>query len=142
MINIKNTFHLTIMLIIISAIFYSFPIVWVKQSSHKTIIITSVSALVVIFLYGMIKSRNELFDIETDVLFKMLITGACYGIGLILYIESIKYNHIDILNLHTIIIFILSFIISFIFLNVKMNKSKILGILIIIIGIYIITKYK
>jgi drug/metabolite transporter (DMT)-like permease len=116
--------------------------VWIKESSNKTIIITSISALLVIFLYGMIKSRNELFDIDTDVLLKMLISGACYGIGLILYIESVKYNHIDILNLHTIIIFILSFIISFIFLNTKMNKPKILGILIIIIGIYIISKYK
>ncbi len=127
---------------IYTAIFYSLPMVWIKESSNKTIIITSISALLVIFLYGMIKSRNELFDIDTDVLLKMLISGACYGIGLILYIESVKYNHIDILNLHTIIIFILSFIISFIFLNTKMNKPKILGILIIIIGIYIISKYK
>ena len=114
-----NTLNLTIVLIVISAIFYSLPIIFIQQSNHKTILITSFTALIVVFLYGMYKSKDELFNIEQDILLKMMTVGLCYGLGLILYIESVKYNHLDIINLHTIIIFVLSFIISYLFLNME-----------------------
>jgi drug/metabolite transporter (DMT)-like permease len=138
--KIKNTLYLTVLLIVISAIFYSLPIVLLNQSNHKTILITSFSALIVIFLYGMYKSKDEVFNIEPYLLLKMMIVGICYGIGLILYIESVKYNHIDIINLHTIIIFVLSFIISYLFLNMEVNKWKVLGVVVIVIGILLVSK--
>jgi drug/metabolite transporter (DMT)-like permease len=136
----ESTLYTTLTLVIISAIFYSIPIIWLKDTNHKTILITSFSALIVVFLYGMAKSRNELFNIETPILLKMMLVGLCYGAGLILYIESIKYNHIDIINLHTIIIFILSFGLSYLFLNVEMNKPKLIGIFITVIGIWLVAK--
>lgn len=138
--KIQNTLTLTIILIVISAIFYSLPIVFLKEFNHKTVLITSFTALLIIFLYGMYKSRDELFDIQPDILLKMMTVGTCYGIGLILYIESVKYNHLDIINLHTIIIFVLSFIISYLFLQMEMNKWKIIGVMTIIIGILLVAK--
>jgi uncharacterized membrane protein len=88
----------------------------------------------------MYKSKDEVFNIEPYLLLKMMIVGICYGIGLILYIESVKYNHIDIINLHTIIIFVLSFIISYLFLNMEVNKWKVLGVVVIVIGILLVSK--
>lgn len=136
----ENTLYLTLLLIVISAIFYSMPIILLHETNHKTILITSFSALIIIFLYGMYKSRDDVFNIEPILLLKMMAVGICYGIGLILYIESVKYNHIDIINLHTIIIFILSFLISYLFLKMEINKWKVLGVLIIIIGIILVSK--
>jgi drug/metabolite transporter (DMT)-like permease len=138
--KITNTLALTLILIIISAIFYSLPIVFLKETNHKTILITSFTALLVVFLYGMYKSKDELFNIEPNLLLKMMIVGACYGLGLILYIESVKYNHLDIINLHTIIIFVLSFIISYLFLQMEINKWKVIGVIVIILGILLVSK--
>lgn len=138
--KIENTLYLTVLLIVISALFYSMPIILLRESNHKTILITSFSALIVVFLYGMYKSREDVFNIEPILLLKMMSVGICSAIGLILYIESIKYNHIDIINLHTIIIFVLSFLMSYIFLKMEINKWKVLGVLVIIIGILLVSK--
>ena len=75
--KITSTVNLTIILIIISAIFYSLPIIFIQESNHKTILITSFTALLIIFIYGMYKSKDELFNIEPEILFKMMLT-CCY----------------------------------------------------------------
>ena len=123
-----------IFMVVISAMAYALPMVWIKGSTTLTSCITSLFSLSTVGLYALLIKGHSLNEIDSKRLQKLMITGLLYGIGLITYIEATKYNKISLLNLQTIMIFIISTLITFMVLGEEANKTKWFGVAVIIIG--------
>ena len=126
----------TIFLVILSAIFYSIPLIWINKVklNGATACISSFFVLITILIYAFLIKGHSISEIDNDSFKKMIISGIFYGLGLLFYIEAIKYNQPTLLNLQTIFIFILSTLIAFMVLNEISNVWKIFGITTVIVG--------
>lgn len=130
----KNNTHIAIFLVILSAIFYAGPLIWLDKVNLATSCISSFVALITIVIYAFYIKQHSIKEIGYDTLIKMIISGICYGLGLLCYVEAVKYNQPSLLNLQTIFIFLLSTIIAFMILEEKTNICKLLGIITIFCG--------
>lgn len=123
-----------IFLILLSACFYVIPLIWVNNVTPATACVSSFFALMTMIVYAFYFKQHCISEINNEILMKMMISGVCYGLGLLLYTEAVKFKKPSLLNLQTIFIFILSTIIAFSLLEAKMNVYKLVGIIVIIIG--------
>jgi len=130
----QNNVYFVLFLVILSAIFYAAPMIWIKDVNPAAGCVSSFIALVILAIYAFYVKNHKISDIDNDLLVKMIISGICYGFGFLFYVEAIKYNNPTMLNLQTILMFIISTIIGIMILEEKMNICKILGIIIIVIG--------
>lgn len=78
---------------------------------------------------------HKISDLQQDVIIKMVVTGICYGIGLLCYLEAVKYQKPSLNNMQTVLIFIMSSILGYIMTLEKSNKCKNAGILTIVFGL-------
>jgi bacterial/archaeal transporter family protein len=130
----QSNIYFVLLLVILSAIFYAAPIIWIKDMNPIASCISSFIALVILVIYAFYIKNHSVSDINNDILIKMIISGISYGLGFLCYIEAIKYNNPTMLNLQTILMFIISTIIGIMILEEEMNVCKVSGIVIIIIG--------
>lgn len=130
----QSNIYIVIFLVILSALFYALPIIWVNDVNPAAACISSFIALLVLFIYAFYIKNHTMDDINRDLIVKMIISGMCYGMGLLCYIEAIKYNKPILLNLQAIFIFIVSTIVACLILEEKINKCKMFGIGTIITG--------
>ena len=126
------------LLVFLSAIAYAIPIIWVKDINISTSIISSLFALITLAIYALFFKNQSVTNISNDIFMKMIISGFCYGLGLLLYIEAIKYGKFTLVNLQTVLIFIMTTLIASKLLNEEINGVKIIGIILTIIGIVIL----
>lgn len=129
-----------IILVLISALAYALPMVWIKGSTHTTACISSLFSLITLAVYTLFIKGHSFGELDGDRLKKLIITGVMYGLGTVLYIEATKYNKISLLNLQTILIFLVSTLMAFMVLGEESNRKKIIGIIAIIVGIFIFIK--
>ena len=129
----NNNFNI-IFLILLSACFYVAPFIWVKNVTPATACISNFFALLTIITYAFCIKNHCISEINSDVFKKMMISGICYGLGLLFYTEAAKFNKPSLLTLQTIFIFILSTIMALTLLDSSFNKYKLIGIVTIIIG--------
>ena len=129
-----NSIYSVIFLIALSAFFYAAPLIWIKDVNPATACISSVVALIVMLVYSFYIKGYSVKDVDNNIVFKMIISGIFYGLGLLCYTEAVKYNKPTLLNLQTIFIFVLSTIIAFLMLNENSNTCKLAGIATIGIG--------
>jgi len=130
----QSNIYIVIFLVLLSALFYATPIVWINDVNPAAACISSFIALLILVIYAFYVKNHTINDINREIIVKMIISGICYGLGLLCYIEAIKYNKPTLLNLQTIFIFIVSTIVAFMILEEKINKCKLAGIATIIIG--------
>lgn len=130
----QSNIYFVLLLVILSAIFYAAPIIWIKDVNPAAGCVSSFIALIILAIYAFYIKNHSISDIDNDILIKMIVSGISYGLGFLCYIEAIKYNNPTLLNLQTILMFIISTIIGVIILEEKMNVCKMSGIVIIIIG--------
>jgi uncharacterized membrane protein len=123
-----------IFLVLISAMAYALPMVWIKGTTPMTSCITSLFSLITIGIYALLIKGHRLGEIEGQRFKRLMLTGIIYGIGLICYIEATKYNKISLLSLQTIGIFVISSMIAFMVFGEESSKTKWMGILVVIIG--------
>lgn len=126
------------MLIFLSAIAYAIPIIWVKDINISTSVISSLFALITLATYAFLFKNQSITNINNDIFMKMIISGVCYGLGLLLYIEAIKYGKFTLVNLQTVLIFIMTTLIASKLLNEEINSTKIAGIILTVIGTVIL----
>lgn len=122
------------LLVLISAIAYALPMIWVKEINTMTACVSSLFALLTLATYAFIIKGHSISELDTDIITKMLISGFFYGLGLLLYIEAIKYGNITLLNMQTVLIFVLSTAIAFLLLGEEATTCKIGGILVALLG--------
>lgn len=126
------------LLVFLSAIAYAVPIIWIKDINISTSVISSLFALITLAIYAFLFKKQSLTDISNDTYMKMIISGFCYGLGLLLYIEAIKYGKFTLVNLQTVLIFIMTTLIASKLLNEEINGIKIAGIVLTVIGTVIL----
>ena len=123
-------------LILASAVAYSVPFMWIKGNNPMTSCISSSFSLLTILIYAIFIKKHTINDVSPDKFKKMIVTGILYGIGLICYIEAVKYGKHELLKFQTIFIFVISFIIAYLMFGEKMNTVKVLGLLAMLGGMY------
>src|SRR3989344_4311361 len=105
----ENNIYCVLFLIALSGIFYSVPLIWIQDINPATACISRGVALIIILVYAFYIKNYTINDINNNnIVVKMIATGICYGLGLICYIEAVKYNKPTLLNLQTIFIFVLT----------------------------------
>lgn len=129
-----------ISLVLLSALAYSAPIMWIKGSTHMTSCISSCFSLLTLLIYAIFIKGHSINEIDNDRFKRLIFTGFLYGLGLIMYVEAIKYNKVSLLSLQTIGIFVLTSLISFFIIGEEANSQKLWGIIIVVIGCILLIK--
>tara|TARA_A100000164_G_scaffold377587_1_gene417111 strand:- start:652 stop:1098 length:447 start_codon:yes stop_codon:yes gene_type:complete len=126
---------------------------YLKQSSLKKVDIISYLAIesfifsLILFIYIILSGKTnkiyQMFNNIDDFSFKHMI----YAIMILLINKFVKYyllsnyNLLDVLVYDDLLDIIVISLVSYFFLNESISKEKLLGIIIIIIGMYIFYKY-
>jgi uncharacterized membrane protein len=131
---------IVITLILMSSLAYALPMLWIKNSNTLTSCVSTFFTLLVLIIYAFYVKKHDIEEIDKNTIKTMAIAGLLYGAGLLIYMEAIKYGKFNLMKLQTIFMFIISSIIAYGVFGEKINKEKIIGLGLIVMGTLLVVK--